>query len=140
MRLRRILHALALLIAPLVALPAQGSAFCRGFEEGFKTIKGDLALVPVCPVEPVTPVGSTPFREGIKVGTAKGRAAGGRSTGGGSSPDRTGPSLCDGFTEGYKSVKGKMAPVPVCPVAPVTPIGSTPFREGIKAGTHKAGG
>lgn len=42
--------------------------FCDGFTEGYKSIKGNLAVVPVCPVAPVTPVGSTDFREGIKAG------------------------------------------------------------------------
>lgn len=42
--------------------------FCAGFEEGYKSIKGDLVVVPVCPVAPVTPVGSTDFRERIKAG------------------------------------------------------------------------
>jgi hypothetical protein len=45
-----------------------------------------------------------------------------------------------GFTEGYKSVKGDMVIVPTCPIAPITPIGSTPFREGIKAGMRAARG
>lgn len=44
------------------------SAFCTGFEEGYKTIKGDMTLVPLCPLEPLTPLDSTPFREGIKAG------------------------------------------------------------------------
>jgi hypothetical protein len=42
--------------------------FCAGFEEGYKLLKGDMALVPLCPLEPLTPLGSTPFREGIKAG------------------------------------------------------------------------
>ena len=44
------------------------SEFCKGFEEGYKTVKGNMVIVPICPVAPVTPVGSTPFREGIKAG------------------------------------------------------------------------
>ena len=47
---------------------ADRDEFCQGFEEGYKSIMGDLVVVPVCPVEPVTPVGSTSFREGIKAG------------------------------------------------------------------------
>ena len=42
--------------------------FCEGFKEGYKTIKGNLVVVPVCPVGPVTPVGSTDYREGLKAG------------------------------------------------------------------------
>ena len=44
------------------------SAFCSGFEVGYTSIKGDLALVPLCPLEPLTPLGSTPYREGILKG------------------------------------------------------------------------
>ena len=44
------------------------SEFCRGFEEGYKMVKGDNVFVPFCPFEPFTPFGSTPFREGIKAG------------------------------------------------------------------------
>ena len=42
--------------------------FCAGFTEGFKSIKGDMVLVPLCPLAPLTPLGSTDFREGIKAG------------------------------------------------------------------------
>jgi hypothetical protein len=42
--------------------------FCAGFSEGFKSVKGDMVLVPMCPLEPLTPLGSTPFREGLKAG------------------------------------------------------------------------
>ena len=42
--------------------------FCRGFEEGYKSIKGELVIVPICPIAPITPIGSTDFREGIKAG------------------------------------------------------------------------
>ena len=46
--------------------------------------------------------------------------------------------FCAGFTEGYKSIKGDMVIVPICPMAPITPIGSTDFREGVKAGIKAA--
>ena len=42
--------------------------FCAGFEEGYKTIKGNMVIVPICPIGPITPIGSTDFREGIKAG------------------------------------------------------------------------
>ncbi len=48
-------------------LANQGN-FCAGFEEGYKTIKGDMVIVPICPIAPITPIGSTDFREGIKAG------------------------------------------------------------------------
>lgn len=54
---------------PVPAL-AQQSEFCAGFAEGFKSIKGDMVIVPICPIPPITPIGSTPFREGIKAGIA----------------------------------------------------------------------
>jgi len=44
------------------------SEFCKGFEEGYKIVKGDMVLVPLCPLEPLTPLGSNPYREGIKEG------------------------------------------------------------------------
>ena len=50
---------------------ASQSEFCAGFEEGYKTIKGNMALVPLCPLAPLTPLGSTPYREGIKAGISK---------------------------------------------------------------------
>ena len=50
------------------------SDFCRGFEMGYKTIKGNMVIVPICPIAPITPIGSTPYQEGIKAGI---RAAGG---------------------------------------------------------------
>ncbi len=46
--------------------------------------------------------------------------------------------FCAGFTEGYKSIKGDLVSVPSCPLAPVTPFGSTDYREGIKAGIKAA--
>ena len=42
--------------------------FCAGFEEGYKSIKGDMVLVPLCPLAPLTPLGSTDFRQGILAG------------------------------------------------------------------------
>ena len=47
---------------------ADKSEFCKGFEEGYRSVAGNLAILPICPIAPITPIGSTPFREGIKVG------------------------------------------------------------------------
>ncbi|MER8971840.1 hypothetical protein [Mesorhizobium sp. M0800] len=44
--------------------------FCDGFEEGYKTIQGETVLVPLGPLEPLTPLGSNSYREGIKAGIA----------------------------------------------------------------------
>lgn len=45
-----------------------------------------------------------------------------------------------GFIEGYKTVKGKLAPNPPVPPQPPTPPNMTPFRMGIVAGIKRAGG
>ena len=42
--------------------------FCAGFTEGYKSVKGDMVIVPICPIAPITPIGSTDFREGITAG------------------------------------------------------------------------
>lgn len=44
------------------------SSYCDGFYEGYRMVKGDFVTLPICPIEPTTPVGSTPFREGVKMG------------------------------------------------------------------------
>lgn len=44
--------------------------FCAGFAEGYKSIKGDMVIVPICPIAPITPIGSTDFRQGILAGIA----------------------------------------------------------------------
>jgi hypothetical protein len=125
------------LAAPLSEAHAQKSAFCRGFSEGWKTAKGELALVPLCPLEPITPIGSTPYREGIKAGLRSAQRRGGGNTGGPISRiDQRG--FCRGFAVGWKTVKGNLSLVPLCPIAPITPLGSTPYREGLKAGMEKA--
>lgn len=60
------------LISPFLLTVFIGSAyaseFCDGFNEGYKTIKGNVVIVPICPIPPITPIGSTAFREGIKAG------------------------------------------------------------------------
>lgn len=66
MRLLSIVSVLLLTTASV----ALASDFCDGFKVGYKTVKGNLAVVPVCPVPPVTPVGSTPYQEGLKAGMA----------------------------------------------------------------------
>ncbi|MEE6076763.1 hypothetical protein [Avibacterium paragallinarum] len=42
--------------------------FKKGFEEGYKMIMGQSVLLPLVPLQPLTPLGSTPFREGLKLG------------------------------------------------------------------------
>ena len=62
-----LLAASVVLGAAQLAYAGQGE-FCAGFEEGYKSIKGDMVLVPLCPLAPLTPLGSTDFREGINAG------------------------------------------------------------------------
>ena len=71
----RAISVAALALAASLAVAGPQDEFCAGFVEGYKSIKGDQ-LVPLCPIAPITPLGSTPFREGIKAGI---RAAGGRA-------------------------------------------------------------
>lgn len=49
---------------------AQASEFCAGFTVGFQTVRGNNAIVPICPIQPITPIGSTPYQEGLKKGMA----------------------------------------------------------------------
>lgn len=57
-----------LLLLSAASAFADQTEFCAGFEEGYKSVKGNMALVPLCPLAPLTPLNSTPFREGIKAG------------------------------------------------------------------------
>ena len=66
-RLALLVAAVAVFSASQVAYAGQDE-FCAGFEEGYKTIKGDMVLVPLCPLAPLTPLGSTDYREGLKAG------------------------------------------------------------------------
>ncbi|MGX2957646.1 hypothetical protein ACWIYZ_11300 [Ursidibacter arcticus] len=43
-----------------------------------------------------------------------------------------------GFEEGYRMLMGKSALLPLIPLQPLTPLGSTPFREGLKLGIKAA--
>lgn len=65
-----IFAAAAILLTATSTVASEQDEFCIGFEEGYKSIKGDLVVVPICPISPITPIGSTPFREGIKQGMA----------------------------------------------------------------------
>ena len=47
---------------------ASQDEFCAGFSEGYKSIKGDMVLVPMCPMAPLTPMGTTDFRQGFLAG------------------------------------------------------------------------
>jgi len=58
----------SILVGSIFILSANASEFCAGFKEGYKTIKGDMVMVPMCLMAPMTPMDSTDFREGIKAG------------------------------------------------------------------------
>jgi len=64
-----VVAAAALLLVPFSKTAAQSRSgdFCRGFAEGWMTVKGELAIVPICPIEPITPIGSTSYREASKL-------------------------------------------------------------------------
>ena len=137
---RWILAAIALTcLLPIHPLVAQADEFCDGFAEGWKTQRGELAIVPICPIAPITPIGSTPYREGLKAGIRAAQRSGGGFTGGATSRENS-RDYCDGFEVGWKTIKGDLTIVPICPIAPITPIGSTAYREGIKAGMARARG
>jgi hypothetical protein len=63
-----ILIVLATLMMAPISAPADRAEFCAGFEEGYRMVKGDLVIAPLCPLKPITPIGSTDFREGIRAG------------------------------------------------------------------------
>ncbi len=46
--------------------------------------------------------------------------------------------FCAGFKEGYRMVRGDLVQVPQCPQGTQAPQGSTPYREGVKAGMKAA--
>ena len=68
LNLKTILFVSGIMFAASNAFAGQDE-FCAGFAEGYKSIKGDMVIVPICPIAPITPIGSTDFREGIKAGT-----------------------------------------------------------------------
>lgn len=63
--------ALIILLTLSTLAHADRAEYCHGFTEGYKSIKGGLTLVPLCPINPITPINSTDFREGIKDGAAR---------------------------------------------------------------------
>ena len=49
------------------------SPFCLGFTEGYQSIVGGMQITPICPLAPITMIGSTPFRDGLRLGTEQGK-------------------------------------------------------------------
>ena len=68
MSFNKILSLCCLLLSSLIPLYGDYEDFKRGFIEGYKTVKGDMVIIPVIPVQPITPVGSNDYREGLKAG------------------------------------------------------------------------
>lgn len=68
--MRTITKALSIVFLAIISSMtfATQDEFCAGFTEGYKSIKGNMAIVPICPIAPITPIGSTDYREGIKAG------------------------------------------------------------------------
>jgi len=72
--MKKIIYVVAALSFLISALTLAGQdEFCSGFEEGYKAVKGDISLVRLCPLAPLTPLGSTDYREGLKAGMAAAR-------------------------------------------------------------------
>ena len=67
-KLATVIATAALLALAVPAVAGDREEFCAGFEMGYKTVKGNNVLVPLCPLEPLTPLGSTPYQEGLKAG------------------------------------------------------------------------
>jgi hypothetical protein len=67
---------IAVFFALTLSSSVLASDFCDGFVEGYKSLAGNSAFVPMCPFEPLTPFNSTPFREGMKAGIAAARRDG----------------------------------------------------------------
>ncbi len=44
----------------------------EGFVQGYRAVRGSTVIIPVIPVQPVTKVGQTPFRMGLRNGIAAG--------------------------------------------------------------------
>jgi len=57
-----------IILASAYPAVANQQQFCAGFQEGFKSVRGGLAVVPPCPPARPTPANSTVFREGINAG------------------------------------------------------------------------
>jgi len=69
------LISIILQIFPFITSAAQPQ-FCAGFNEGYRSIMGNLVVIPICPLSPLTPLGMTDFQNGIGFGI---RAAQGSS-------------------------------------------------------------
>lgn len=65
--MKALVLAVALVLVAGVAQADDGQ-FEAGFEEGFKMVKGDWAILPIPPIPPITPIGSNDYREGLKAG------------------------------------------------------------------------
>jgi hypothetical protein len=71
--MKYLLLALTCLLTVQTGFYAGDAEFKKGFEEGYRIGKGDFAIVPIPPIKPITPIGSTDHREGIKAGMLAGK-------------------------------------------------------------------
>lgn len=65
--MRKFTVLLSILIASISA-EAMASDFCEGFESGFKSVKGEFAFPPLCPLKPLTTTGKTDYQLGKQIG------------------------------------------------------------------------
>ena len=57
-----------LVFSPSIAF---ASDFCDGFEKGYQSVKGDMALVPFCPFEPFVMTDKSDYQLGRQIGERK---------------------------------------------------------------------
>lgn len=51
-----------------LTLTSPQQEFCRGFEEGFRSVAGQNVIVPICPIAPIAAPNQTPYSLGIRQG------------------------------------------------------------------------
>lgn len=66
--MKKMFFFILLAVGLISSLSAGQEEFCDGFKKGYRYVKGDTAIIPVCPVKPVKKVESTDFEEGLKAG------------------------------------------------------------------------
>lgn len=63
---------LVLIVTLLFTGAAQAaSQFCEGFKAGYQLKAGDNAIVPMCPIGKLPPIGSSPYAQGMREGQTR---------------------------------------------------------------------